>query len=461
MLKTLGDKALANITDKQMNAKATDKDIWLNQVAIWGHGSLVARITKSSERLFYFRYQNEQGERVTYPIGTYSRSGTDGTMTLSEATQKATHLAGLHKSGIKNIREHLEAEELARIKARDAEIARLEREKAESEAEAACLASRLTIQQLFDRWMQLDISQRKDGGDEVRRMFEKDVLPAIGHLYVADIRKSNVTEITDQLLARGVKRMSKVIFSLIRQMFNFAVERDYIAINPTATINKAKVFGKDNECDRILSESEIVDLSRLLPKANLLDSTQIALWICLSTCCRIGEILSAEWRYIDLDQKIWTIPAEHSKNGKPHSICLSDFALKQFIQLRHLTSQSRWCYPNRSNTASVTTKTVTKQVGDRQRQDDSQVINGRTKSFDALRLPGGYWTPHDLRRTGASMMVRLGITPDIADRCMNHTEQSKMKRIYIIYDYQEEMKEAWRVLGGRLDNLLIPKLQSQ
>ncbi|OUY08527.1 site-specific integrase [Acinetobacter populi] len=445
---------MANITDKQMNVKSADKDIWLNQVAIWGHGSLIARITKSGERLFYFRYQNEQGERVTYPIGTYSRSGSDGTMTLAEATQKATYLAGLHKSGIRNIKEHLEAEELARTKTRDAEIARLDREKAEADAEAARLASRLTVSQLFERWTQLEISQRKDGGSEVRRMFEKDVLPSLGHLYVADVQKSHITEITDQLMARGVNRMSKVIFSLLRQMFNFAIERDYLQINPTATINKSKVFGKDNERDRILNEDEIVMLSKLLPAANLLESTQIALWVCLSTCCRIGEILSAEWRYIDFEKRTWVIPAEHSKNGKPHTVYLSDFTIRQFKRLHQIKEHDTWCYPNRSKTGAVTTKTVTKQVGDRQRENDAQVIHGRTKSFDALKLIGGYWTPHDLRRTGASMMVRLGVTPDVADRCLNHTEQSKLKRIYIVYDYADEMREAWDLLGNKLDILI-------
>ncbi|MEI2337029.1 Arm DNA-binding domain-containing protein, partial [Pseudomonas aeruginosa] len=89
---------MAKITDRQMTAKPGTSDKWLREVAIWGHGSLVARITPSGERLFYFRYTNSSSERVTFPIGTYSRDGNEGTMTLAEAGQRAKEPAGIHKS---------------------------------------------------------------------------------------------------------------------------------------------------------------------------------------------------------------------------------------------------------------------------------------------------------------------------------------------------------------------------
>ena len=92
---------MAKITDRQMTAKPGANDKWLSEVAIWGHGSLVARITPSGERLFYFRYTNSSSERITFPIGTYSRDGSEGTMTLAEAGQRAKELAGLHKSGVR------------------------------------------------------------------------------------------------------------------------------------------------------------------------------------------------------------------------------------------------------------------------------------------------------------------------------------------------------------------------
>ena len=442
---------MAKITDRQMTAKPGNNDKWLSEVAIWGHGSLVARITPSGERLFYFRYSNSSSERVTYPIGTYSRDGSEGTMTLAEAGQRAKELAGLHKTGIRDIREHLTAEESSRIAARDAELARLISEKVAIEAEQARQAARKSVTELFEHWARVDLINRKDKGAEVRRMFEKDVLPFLGSLAVADIKKSHITIVTDAMLARGVNRAAKIAFSLMRQMFRFAVDRDLIEYDPTASIRKAKIGGKDVERDRVLSDEEIRTLTKLAPKAGLLPSTEAAIWIALSTCCRIGELLGARWEHLNLIKGTWLIPAENSKNGKPHSITLSPFAVRQFEYVRAHNGTSAWCYPNTDDSGPVCSKTVTKQLGDRQRQPDQGTMSRRSAKAQALLLPGGKWTPHDLRRTGATVMTALGVLPEVAERCLNHTEENKVKRTYQRHSYTNEMSEAWNRLGEHLD----------
>lgn len=447
---------MAKITDRQLNAKPGSNDKWLSEVAIWGHGSLVVRITPGGERLFYFRYRDSRGERVTLPIGTYSRDGREGTMTLAAANQRAVELAGLHKAGIQDVREHLEAEEAARVAARDAELARLAAEKAALEAEQARHAARKSVAELFQHWAKVDLVNRKDKGAEVRRIFDKDVLPRIGTLAVADVKKGHITEVTDALLARGTNRLAKLTFSLMRQMFRFAVDRDLIEHDPTASIRKAKIGGKEVERDRVLSDEEIRLLHAQLPEAGLLSSTEAAVWIALATCCRIGELLAARWEHVELERRIWTIPAGHSKNGKPHTIYLSEFATRHFESVRALTGRSPWCYPNIQETGPVCPKTITRQLGDRQRKPEQAPMSHRSAKSQALVLPGGKWTPHDLRRTGATMMTALGVIPEVAERCLNHAEENKVKRIYQRHSYAMEMTDAWRRLGEHLDRLTRP-----
>lgn len=372
-------------------------------------------------------------------------------MTLAEAGQRAKELAGLHKAGIRDLREHLTTEEASRIAARDAELARLTSEKVAIEAEQARQAARKSVTELFEHWARVDLINRKDKGAEVRRMFEKDVLPFLGDLAVADIKKSHITVVTDTMLARGVNRAAKIAFSLMRQMFRFAVDRDLIEYDPTASIRKAKIGGKDVERDRVLSDEEVRTLSRLAPEAGLLPSTEAAIWIALSTCCRIGELLGARWEHINLIKGSWLIPAENSKNGKPHSITLSPFAIRQFENVRAHNGNSAWCYPNTDDSGPVCSKTVTKQLGDRQRQPDQGSMSRRSAKAQALLLPGGKWTPHDLRRTGATAMTALGVLPEVAERCLNHTEENKVKRTYQRHSYTNEMSEAWNRLGEHLD----------
>jgi integrase len=419
-----------------------------------GHGTLLARITPGGDRLFYFQYTNSQAKRYSLPIGTYGPGGGGATMTLSEARQKAMELASLHKSGVKDVREHLEAEESAKNEAKAAVIARAESEKAEAAAHQLALSSRKSVEGLFEHWAKIDLVNPKDQGAEVRRMFHKDVLPILGSVAVADIKKSHVTDVTDALLARGVNRMAKLIFSLMRQMFRFALDRDLIDHDPTATLRKAKIGGKDVERDRVLSNDEIKLLAKKAPNAGLLKTTEAAIWIALSTCCRIGELLSARWEHVDFDRGTWLIPAEHSKNGKTHTVSLSNFALVQFKRIYAINSPHAWCYPNVNNDSAVSSKTVTKQLGDRQRSAEQGIIGGRSINSKALLLPGGKWTPHDLRRTGATMMTALGVLPEVAERCLNHLEENKIKRTYQRHSYQLEMADAWRQLGRHLEALV-------
>ncbi|MBV2133359.1 tyrosine-type recombinase/integrase [Pseudomonas sp. MAP12] len=446
---------MGEITDRQMGTKPADKDIWLNESAPKGHGRFIARITPSGDRLFYFRYTDSTGKRIRLPLGSYDRDGTTG-LTLKTARQRARELADLYLSGITDLREHLAATEAARIAARDAELARLAAEKAATEAEQARQAARKNVAELFEHWAKVDLVNRKDGGAEVRRMFEKDVLPTLGKLAVADVKKGHITEVTDALLARGVNRMAKLIFSLMRQMFRFAVDRDLIEHDPSASIRKAKIGGKDVERDRVLSDDEIRTLAKNAPEAGLLVTSEAAIWIALSTCCRIGELLAARWEHIDLEQGIWLIPAENSKNGKAHTITLSSFAALQFERVQEINGKSVWCYPNTDNSSPVCPKTVTKQLGDRQRQPEQGTMSRRSAKAQALLLPGGKWTPHDLRRTGATIMTALGVLPEVAERCLNHTEENKVKRTYQRHSYSAEMAAAWCLLGDRLNMLTRP-----
>jgi len=108
--------------------------------------------------------------------------------------------------------------------------------------------------------------------------------------------------------------------------------------------------------------------------------------LALSTCCRIGELLKARWEHIDLVRGTWLIPEENAKNSKTHTVELSGFAKNNFNTLRTLTGTSEWCYPNRKGTQSVCVKTVTKQLGDRQRTNPP--MNRRSKATGSLCVPG-------------------------------------------------------------------------
>lgn len=432
---------MAKLTVKELDA------VDLNRVGtkIRDDGGLVGVVRASVDgpRIkFDWRYRFE-GKVKTVACGTWPK------VSLADIRSERNRLRRLLEDG----KDPATEKRALRLKAK-ADQAELLAEQHTRISEAQTQSTRLTVTDLFERWASVDLIRHKDGGAEVRRKFVKDVLPEIGAMAVEDVRKGHVTGVTDALLARGVTRTAKTTFSLMRQMFRFAVDRDIIEFEPTASIRKAKIGGKDVERDRVLAEGEIRQLARQMPAAGLMHSTEVAVWIALSTCCRIGELLQARWKHVDLQAGKWTIPAEASKNGKEHGIYLSDFAMVQFRRLHVLTGADTWCYPNRTGTEPVSSKTVTKQLGDRQRPDQAP-MSGRAKAeySEALVLTGGRWTPHDLRRTGATMMVALGVLPEVAERCLNHVEENRVKRVYQRHSYDAEMREAWRLLGERIELL--------
>jgi integrase len=311
-------------------------------------------------------------------------------------------------------------------------------------------AGRVLVKELFERWAVTDLINRKDQGAEARRMVLKDVLPFIGDLNIKDVRKGHVAEITDRLLQRGVNRMAKVVLSLTRQMFRFAVTRDLLESDPTALLSKKNIGGANVERDRVLDEDEIKELAKKLPTANMSETATLAVWIVLATCCRIGELLKARWDHVDLERKCWRIPAQNSKNNREHTVYLSSFAVCHFTKLKELTGVGEWCFPASRKSDCLCSKTVTKQITDRQR---SEGLKNRSKQIGALKLSRGIWKPHDLRRTGATLMNALGVLPEVAERCLNHMEENKIKRIYQRYGYEAEMRQAWEKLGERLELL--------
>lgn len=316
----------------------------------------------------------------------------------------------------------------------------------------AAQEARQTVRQLFDNWKNLELRNRADKGADAQRAFEKDVFPTIGSMAAADVGRAHIQQIVDAMLTRGVTRMTKRVLSDLRQMFVFALDRELIAADPTARIKKSKI-GPDGERDRALSPSEVTSLLAKLPSSGLKPANQRALRLQLATLTRIGEVLAAKWKDIDLERGLWTLPV--TKNGKSHTVYLSDFALTEFEVLKTISGpdRSEWVFPSRNATKRkadmpICSKTVTKGVADRQRDD--KPMTGRSEQIDALRLPDGPWRPHDLRRTGATHMAELGLMPDVIERCLNHTEENKMKRIYQRAQYEEPMRNAWKLWGARL-----------
>lgn len=350
-------------------------------------------------------------------------------------------------------------------------------------------ATNLTVQDMFEAWT-TDGVRRKDGNAMLKRMFAADVQPAIGAVAVKDVTEHHLRAVLRAMVERGVNRSAVMQRNNLTQMFAWARKRQpwrklLVDGDPMELIEIEKIVSPDYDIDdykdRVLSHDEIRELhatitsmhtehdeapNKRIGRQPLAATTERAIWIMLSTLCRVGETSMARWEHVDLAAGTWFIPKENVKdNIADLTVYLSAFALDQFQQLHAHTGHSAWCFPARNNDGSIEGKSISKQVGDRQsmfkknRDGTPREPLKNRRSDNTLVLAGGKngaWTPHDLRRTGATMMQALGISLDIIDRCQNHVlSGSKVRRSYMHHDYADEKRAAWGALGAKLETLIV------
>lgn len=476
------------------------------------------KTTKNDESLtdgngLYLRFRKGQGGTLsriwmyTYKVGTKSiyvtlgdydaslsdfdvvlyKLETGAKLTLENARKIAVELTDWRKKDIDP--KAFQQSEIERLATESAAAAKA---RADSEAliKKQLETDNLTVQAMFDAWLK-DGVRRKDGNAELQRSFKADVLPTIGKIPVKDVTEHDLRGVLRVMVGRGVNRTAVVMRNNLTQMFAWAEKRKpwrklLVDGDPMNLIEIEKIVSPDYDLDfersRILSTDEIGELRDIFNRQQaeydnapnkrstahpIEQTTQRAVWIMLSTLCRVGEMSMARWEHVNMDTGEWFLPKENVKgNVGDLTVYLSEFALDQFRQLHARTGHSDWCFPAKYKAGHVCVKSISKQIGDRQSRfkkgkdgNPRQPMKNRRHDDTLVLADGesGAWTPHDLRRTGSTLMQSLGMSLDIIDRCLNHVLQgSKVRRPYFHHEYAQETREAWRLLGEWLSLILNP-----
>lgn len=311
----------------------------------------------------------------------------------------------------------------------------------------------LNVNEIFDIWHREHLSGRKDGGESVYRSMHKDVLPNIGSVPIANIDRDAIANVLQQIIDRGSSRQAGCVLADLRQMFRWALQGGWIDDDPTSTLSKVEVCGAQKARSRTLSNDEVRELAQRMGSAGLARHIRHATWLMLATGARIGEVANARWRDIDFTARTWTIPESFSHSGRAHVIPLSDFAIRHFSGDGTMRRSSEWVFPGRFDSEPLSPKALGKQIRDRQRGTQ---IRGRSAATTVLLLPGGAWTPLDLRRTAASMLADLGVMPDVIAACLDHGLRSDDPGQTAGSSNLDACRAAFDQLGRHLDAIENP-----
>lgn len=307
----------------------------------------------------------------------------------------------------------------------------------------------VTMTDMAEAYIQKHAKVNKRSWREDERNLRVNVLPVIGALHPKEVERHHVEQILDRIAARGATVMQNRVFALLSAMFNWGIGF-YLDIPPTYGMKK-RVREKPRE--RCLSTDEIKIIWKALSvekigksgrRLYVSEPVSLILKLLLVTAQRSSEVSQSKTTEFDLVNKMWTIPAERSKNGRSHRVPLSELACQLIEQAIELNGGSQYLFPSFGFTKLQT-------------KEDTPVI--RTAANNALRKiveSSGLEniTPHDFRETAATGMMFLGIPEPHVGAVLNHTKTSVTARHYARHKYENEKMNALGEWSNHLSKLI-------
>jgi integrase len=221
--------------------------------------------------------------------------------------------------------------------------------KAEKEAN-----TKNTFEKWADKWWQnwhKDKSPRH--ADYVKRRFEADIFPSIGHFPINEIEAHQVVETIKAIAERGALDIAKRSHQMMGQVFRYAIahNKDSKATrNPASDIKPSDIIQSRQKQNYARVElKELPALLRALDASNSQALTRLAVKLMGLTFVRTTELIEATWSEIDFEEQQWRIPAERMKMKTPHIVPLSRQALQTLQDLQHISGYGEAVFPNQNN----------------------------------------------------------------------------------------------------------------
>ena len=254
--------------------------------------------------------------------------------------------------------------------------------------------------------------------DETSRLLRREFVRVWKRRPIKEIRKHDVTVVLDDIMRSGKHTTANRSLAAIRKLFNWAVERGLLDQSPCANIGTP---AKSVRRDRILSDNELKAVWNAVSTMGY--PYEPIVKILILTAQRREEVAGMQWQEIDSQQSNWSMGAERTKSDRPHVVPLTGLVTSILTSLPRL--HERLVFPSRGNDGTV-----------------SGFSKWKSELDEISEVEG--WRLHDIRRTTATGMARLGVPPHVVERILNHTSGTfgGVAGIYNRFGYLPEMREA-------------------
>jgi integrase len=177
----------------------------------------------------------------------------------------------------------------------------------------------------------------------------------------------------------------------------------------------------------------------------------------LLTGQRRSEVFGMRWEELDRKAATWTIPADRAKNAQAHVVPLSDLAVAEITAM--LTQPGKEApadWPKRGLLFSTNNRTPASGISKAKLRLDAAA--GEIAEEAGLKL--SEWRLHDLRRTVATGLQKLGVRLEVTEAVLNHISGSKagIVGIYQRHDWADEKREALDLWARHVSGLIAPRV---
>lgn len=278
-----------------------------------------------------------------------------------------------------------------------------------------------TVEAFAWRWYAEIAEPSNSNPRNIKRVLEKDVIPAIGTKQIADVTVTDILAITDRIKNRGADQMALQTRNVMKRLFAYAIAREKTMFNPAAAI-EAKFIASAKSRDVALTPEEIGKLLRAIYQSSMKRAHKLALHLLILCMVRKTELTEARWEEIDLEKAEWSIPGERMKKDKPHFVPLSRQAVAMFEELKTLASGSEWVLPSRGS--------LKKPIAH----------NALNTVVRALDVDVRDFVIHDFRRTASTHLHEAGFNSDWIEKALAH-ETKGIRGVYNRAQYADQRRE--------------------
>ena len=286
--------------------------------------------------------------------------------------------------------------------------------------EAEALAAD-TVEAFALRWYAEIAEPANSNPRNIKRILDKDVIPALGAKQIADVTVTDILAITDKIKNRGADQMALQTRNVLKRLFAYAIAREKTTFNPAAAI-EAKFIAQAKSRDVALTPEEVGRLLRAIYQSSMKRAHKLALHLLILCMVRKSELIEAKWEEIDFDRAEWSIPGERMKKDKPHLVPLSRQAVAMFEELKGLASGSDWVFPSR---------------GDLKQPIAKSTLNVAVR---ALEIEVRDFVIHDFRRTASTHLHEAGFNSDWIEKALAH-ETKGIRGVYNRAQYADQRRE--------------------